>query len=198
MVARNSAGLDVAVVVDAALAIADTDGVDKLSMRALAGRLKVTPMAIYHHVRNKEELLDLIADESLRALIDLDVPDDLETGLVTFFTAFHRLHLAHPALAHVMSQRPIEGPTATLLGEELFGALIDAGIDDDRAANAMVSLVNFTLGTSLYRMSRSGRHFGALPQAPTANRLRDSLEAAAVDEAQFIDGLQRLVRSYLT
>lgn len=194
---RNSAGLDVGVVVETALAIADAEGVEGLTMRKLAARLDVTPMAIYHHVRNKEELLDLVADESMKPLLALDQPVDAASRLVEFFTAFHGLHLAHPALAQVMTQRPLEGPTATQIGENLLNSLVNGGIDGERAASALISLVNYTLGTSLYRLSRSGRHFGAFPQAPTAHRLRKTMEAAAVNEAQFLDGLQRLVHSYL-
>lgn len=194
---RNSAGLDVGVVVETALAIADAEGVEGLTMRKLAARLDVTPMAIYHHVRNKEELLDLVADESMKPLLALDQPVDAASRLVEFFTAFHRLHLAHPALAQVMTQRPLEGPTATQIGENLLNSLVNGGIDGERATSALISLVNYTLGTSLYRLSRSGRHFGAFPQAPTAHRLRKTMEAAAVNEAQFLDGLQRLVHSYL-
>jgi AcrR family transcriptional regulator len=45
-------------ILQAALKIVDTDGVDALSMRKLAGQLGVNPMSIYHHVENKAALLD--------------------------------------------------------------------------------------------------------------------------------------------
>ncbi|BEL12543.1 hypothetical protein Q0Z83_107340 [Actinoplanes sichuanensis] len=45
-------------ILQAALNIVDTDGVDALSMRKLAGQLGVNPMSIYHHVENKAALLD--------------------------------------------------------------------------------------------------------------------------------------------
>ncbi|WP_433791096.1 TetR family transcriptional regulator [Actinoplanes sp. CA-252034] len=47
-----------AAILQAALKIVDTDGVDGLSMRKLAGQLGVNPMSIYHHVENKAALLD--------------------------------------------------------------------------------------------------------------------------------------------
>src|SRR5258708_33058290 len=52
-------------VVAEALTVIGTDGVDALSMRALAARLGVVPGAIYRHVRNKEQLRDLVVDEVL-------------------------------------------------------------------------------------------------------------------------------------
>ena len=57
-------------VVDAALRIADTDGIDRVSLRRIASTLGVTPMAIYRHVRDKGHLLDLMAD---RILMELDL-----------------------------------------------------------------------------------------------------------------------------
>ena len=69
-------GLDVPTVVRTSLAIADAEGLDGLTMRRLASELDVTPMAIYHHVKNKEQLLDLVVDESLKELpaVDNDAP----------------------------------------------------------------------------------------------------------------------------
>ncbi|MGH1526704.1 TetR/AcrR family transcriptional regulator C-terminal domain-containing protein [Leifsonia sp. L25] len=49
-------------VIDAGLALADADGLDGLSMRTLAQRLGVVPMALYKHVSNKDELIDGMVD----------------------------------------------------------------------------------------------------------------------------------------
>ena len=49
-------------VVDEALAVADADGLEGLSMRTLAQRLGVVPMALYKHVANKDDLIDGMVD----------------------------------------------------------------------------------------------------------------------------------------
>ena len=49
-------------VIDRALAISDTAGLEAVTIRRLAADFGVTPMAIYWHVRNKEELLDAMGD----------------------------------------------------------------------------------------------------------------------------------------
>ena len=59
-------------VVDAGLSLADREGLDGLSMRALASRLGVVPMALYKHVANKDELLDAMVD---RVWSEVDAPD---------------------------------------------------------------------------------------------------------------------------
>ena len=49
-------------IIGTAVALADTDGLEGLSMRTLAQRLDVVPMALYKHVANKEELIDGMVD----------------------------------------------------------------------------------------------------------------------------------------
>lgn len=64
----RNVGLDRVTVVAAATNLARSVGVEKLSMRRLATELDVTPMALYRHLPNKEALLDLVVDESLRSV----------------------------------------------------------------------------------------------------------------------------------
>lgn len=54
--------LSTARVIEAAVALADREGLDGLSMRELAQRLGVVPMALYKHVANKDDLLDGMVD----------------------------------------------------------------------------------------------------------------------------------------
>jgi AcrR family transcriptional regulator len=60
-------------VLAAAVAIADEQGVDALSMRRLANELHVVPMALYKHVANKDELLDGMIDV---VVSEIDTPND--------------------------------------------------------------------------------------------------------------------------
>ena len=59
---KRRAPLTRAAVLAAAVALADRDGLDAVSMRNLAQELGVVPMALYKHVANKDELLDGMAD----------------------------------------------------------------------------------------------------------------------------------------
>ena len=62
-------GLDRQVIVNAALALLDEDGIDALTLRALAARLGVQAPALYWHVRNKQELLDEMGTEIERRVL---------------------------------------------------------------------------------------------------------------------------------
>ena len=80
----------------AARAVLDDGAV--LSMRAVAGRLGVAPNALYSHVAGREDLLDAVLDDLLRALPLPDPTVDPEAGLAALMTASHELLLAHPGL----------------------------------------------------------------------------------------------------
>ena len=108
-------------VVAGALAIIDAEGLEALSIRKLAARLGVTPMAIYWHVRNKDELLDGVA-ASIFEGIDLSVDaasgwqDQLRNLLESMIGALQM----HPSAAILLSTRTVASesglrPTEVLL-----------------------------------------------------------------------------------
>lgn len=199
-VARN-VGLDMSAIVSAALGIADTEGVEKLTMRRLSAALDVTPMSIYHHIGGgKEQLLDLVVDQSLSALPVIDADADADEQIRRVFLGMHRLLVEHPSLAHAIAVRPLEGPVAMRTADGVLAALHRAGFDEHAAVTTFVSLFSFTLGASLYRITRrtagNGRSF---PQAseqetPAVYRVRHSLTETSSDD-QFLSDLAGLLAS---
>src|SRR5512141_724295 len=69
---RRGVGLDRDGIVAEALRIVDADGVDAVSIRRLADALGVTPMALYWHVRDKAELLELVGQA---VIAGVEVPE---------------------------------------------------------------------------------------------------------------------------
>lgn len=72
---RRNSPLSRDAVVDAALGLAREHGIDGVTMRSVATELKVTPMAIYYHVRDKDELVNLIAEAAARGARPLELGD---------------------------------------------------------------------------------------------------------------------------
>ena len=58
--------------VEAAFELADADGLDALTVRAVATRLDAKPMSLYRHVANKDELLDALVE---RMYAEFETPD---------------------------------------------------------------------------------------------------------------------------
>lgn len=144
---RNFLSLDA--IVAEARAVADADGLDAVSMRALADRLGCTPRALYRHVSDKEEVLELLAD---RALADVSVPSPRlawQAALLEFFTGMYELLVASPAVAKIIAQQAVAGSQFRSHADHLVGVLLDAGFPPDVAVEAIVALAQFTLGASL-------------------------------------------------
>jgi len=144
---RNFLSLDA--IIAEARAVADTEGLEAVSMRVLAKRLGCTPRALYRHVTDKDEVLELLAD---RALADVPAPRaevPWPTALAEFFTAMRARLVASPSVAQIVAQQPVAGPEFRRHAERLVGLLLDAGFQPDVAVEAVVALAQFTLGASM-------------------------------------------------
>lgn len=192
------AGLDVDLIVKAALSIADRDGLDKLTMRRLSTELGVTPMATYHHVSGKDELLDLVIDESIGQLPVVD-PDAGDAGaIVGWFLAFHDLLLAHPALASAAAGRRIDGPQAARAAVALTQLATRLSCDAERSAEMVIAAFWLTLGAGQHRASRQPSSLDEAARSRGDNQLRERILARSVAADQFQRSLSVLVEGYLS
>jgi AcrR family transcriptional regulator len=189
-------------IVDAALAIADAEGIAALSMRRVATALSCAPMSLYEHVANKEALLDLMADQAMASLPELRPGAPWQREMTRFFTAFHELFLEHPAVAHVMVARPLSGPVALRRGEPAFAVLVAAGFTDAQAVEAFIALASYTIGASLYELARRETHLRdtrfddlVTVEHPLLVRLAPHLHRSTGGQ-QFRRGLRHLLDSY--
>jgi AcrR family transcriptional regulator len=134
-------------VVAEALAVIAEDGAQALTMRTLAARLGVVPGALYRHVRNKEQLQDLVLDGVL-AEVDGDVDAALAWTEQIKLLA-HRLREVledHPGVAGILKTRDPLGPHSLALAEGFLAPLQAAGFRDREAGLAFFLLVDYTVG----------------------------------------------------
>src|SRR5215216_7193485 len=134
-------------VVAEALVVIAEDGVQALTMRRLAGRLGVVPGAVYRHVRNKQQLQDLLLDGVL-AEVDVHLDPSLAWTEQLKVLA-HRLRQvleAHPGVAGILKTRDPLGPHSLALAEALLEPLQAAGFGDRQAGLAFFLLVDYTIG----------------------------------------------------
>ena len=143
-------------VVTEALAVIAEDGVQALTMRSLAARLGVVPGAVYHHVRNKQQLQDLVLDN---VLAEIDVHLDPSLGWTDQLKVLaHRLRRvleAHPGVAGILKTRDPLGPHSLALAEAFLEPLQAAGFGDREAGLAFFLLVDYTIGFAVSDTSTS-------------------------------------------
>lgn len=138
--------LDRDAVLDAALELAEESGLEAVSLRRIAERLGVTPMALYRHVESKDDLLDGMAD---LLYSELDLPDptgDWWEGLAGLARSTRAVLLGHPWAAPLFA-RPLAGPHSHTLDEALRAALRSAGFSraDARELHDQLSNMVFAL-----------------------------------------------------
>lgn len=115
-------------VIDAGVAIADTDALANLSMRKVAARLGVGAMSLYTYVPGRDELLELMVN---RVHAELVPPDD---GLTWRASVEHqvgerwRMYERHPWLLDLNTARLPVGPHVLDADEALYAALHRAGL----------------------------------------------------------------------
>src|SRR5581483_731082 len=90
-------------VVDRALKLADTDGLEGLTIRRLAADLGVTPMALYWHFRSKEELLDGLAERVWSEIdVNIDPAATWSAQLRGLLESLVSVLRAHPSGPHLL------------------------------------------------------------------------------------------------
>jgi AcrR family transcriptional regulator len=103
-------------------------GLDAVSMRAVAQRLGLTPMALYGYFRNKEELLDGVLGQ---LLAEVPLPS-AETGwramLEQLSYGVREVAARHPTAMPLVLTRPAVCPAALRLVEATYQALLAAGV----------------------------------------------------------------------
>ncbi len=134
-------------VVAEALAVIAHDGVQAMTMRALAARLGVVPGAVYHHVGNKQQLQDLVLDGVL-AEVDFHTDPSLAwtEQLKILATRLRQVLEAHPGVAGILKTRDPLGPHSLALAEAFLSPLQTAGFADREAGLAFFLLVDYTIG----------------------------------------------------
>ncbi|MFI6999940.1 TetR/AcrR family transcriptional regulator C-terminal domain-containing protein [Nocardia sp. NPDC050175] len=149
---RGESPVTRAAVLDAALAIIDSDGVDGLSMRRLADAVGRDPMVIYRHLPNKAAVLDGVAEIVFAELV-VDAGDsDWVAQLRKVARDFRGLALAHPKVVPLLVTRPL----ATPLGlrptsvvrplEDMLALLTRAGFSGADALHIYRALFGFLYG----------------------------------------------------
>ncbi|MGH3929616.1 MAG: TetR/AcrR family transcriptional regulator [Pseudonocardiaceae bacterium] len=131
-------------VVVAAIKLADTVGLEAVTMRRVASALDVAPMSLYTYVPGKAELLDLMLDTVYRQMPRVDRSSDPWRVRVEAVARENRaLFDRHPWVAAVSTVRPPLGPGLMAKYEHELRAFEGLGLDDVEMDAALTYLLSF-------------------------------------------------------
>lgn len=209
--ARPTARLDAETIVDAAIRVIDSEGLDALTMRRLGREMDADPTAMYRHFRSKDELQLAICDRLLGEMLASLAPSEgwretLRDMSWKAWTTYHR----HPHLAHLLSLSPEVLEHHERLTEIALSALTAAGLTGADAALSYHLLVGYTSGFASASAQTSigdgadaaawRRSYAMLPAEafPNCVRLAPVLFPDAEEQFRFgieliLDGIERTV-----
>lgn len=179
-------GLTIRAIVDAALEMADTEGLDALSMRRVAEKLGVGTMTLYSYVPSKDELTDLMTDTLMGTLYEgPDEPKrqgDWRAALNFIADANWKLHLKHPWLSEMVKPRPNLGPNFVMKYETELRPLDGIGLSDLEMDALLANVLMQVEGAArlYHRLEREKQNSAQtdeewwLTQAPILERLLDA------------------------
>lgn len=161
-------------IVTAALDLIRREGIEAVTMRRLADEIGVTPMALYHHIPNKKQLLDLAVN---RVGIDVHIAHDGRCWVDQVRDYAHswreELH-RYPGVAGYLLRQDVPPNIAWRVIDDAVSLLVESGFEERTAARAYVALANFVLARCDQEQIMAG-HSRGLDEPMTEERLRQVL-----------------------
>jgi AcrR family transcriptional regulator len=135
-------------VLSTALALADQEGIESLSMRKLAQVLDVVPMALYRHVANKDELLDGMIDVVVDEIDPPETGVDWKTAVRRRILSARRALLRHAWASRVMESRAEPTPKVLAYMDSMMGMFRAGGFSIDLIHHTMHAMGSRLMGFS--------------------------------------------------
>lgn len=152
-------GIDVDLILAAAIDEADNLGLGALSMRRVAQRLGVGAMTLYSHVPGKAELLDAMIDTVYAEVLDggdSDSAGGWRAALERVARANWTLYRRHPWILQVAASRPVLGPNLMAKYDQELRAVADTGLDEFDMDAVVTLITGFVQGAAKGAVDSAG------------------------------------------
>jgi len=132
----------------AALAIADREGFEAVSMRRVAQDLKVGTMSLYYYVKTKDDLVAVMDDALMGEAVLPSLPKDWQRAMMEIARRTHAVFIRHPwALVSMLSAPP--GPNALRHMEQCLEALAETAMTTKQKITLLAMVDDFVFGHAL-------------------------------------------------
>jgi AcrR family transcriptional regulator len=195
-------------VLTVAVALADRDGIDGLSMRKLGQELGVDAMALYRHVKSKDDLLDAIVEMVVGEIERVEPDGPWKPALRGQVMAARQVMLRHPWMRLVLEEQDTIGVAIIGYVEGILAILLEGGFTMDLAHHTLHVLGSRIFGFSQDLFDDSGKVVpspetaamlaGAMAQNPRVAELAGSVShegilGACDDDFEFAFGLDLIL-----
>ena len=177
---RARGRIDRDLIVERAVAIADREGIDALTMRRLAEACGLSPMGLYRHIRDRSELLDLIVQRVLEEIPTPPSRGSWQGRARRLFEGMRSVSLAHPGVVALGVQRATPVPAMARFTEHALDIVTQAGFAWREAMMVYDAMLMFTIGSVLWQIPRTGAEREGLLRSATPSEMPHLFDYASV------------------
>ncbi|MEZ0162848.1 TetR/AcrR family transcriptional regulator [Streptomyces althioticus] len=134
-------------IAEVAIALADGEGIEAVTMRRIAKELGTGAMTLYRYLPNKEDLYAVVIDQAL-GFVAQEPTGDARADLATFARRYRETLRRHPWLAHAMAARPTMGPNMLRANERDLALVDGRGLSIDDMAHVVNLIRHWVTGAS--------------------------------------------------
>ena len=182
---RAGAPLSLSQIADVALAIADAEGLEAVSIRRIARELRSGAMSLYHYFDSRDELLDLMADRVAAEMVVPELPADWRGALRAIAHQSRETFKRHPWLHGALQGRPRLTPNLLRHIEQssqAVASLAGEGVEPALLTAIVVAVDDYTIGFTVREVAVEDPQNRA---AGIAERLREPHMRALLESGEF-------------
>jgi AcrR family transcriptional regulator len=142
-----------AAIIDAGLKVADSEGLDAVTMRRVAGQLDTSASALYVYIRGRQDLLDAMFDHVMAAVAEAAIPEGTwQERLAWLLITSVGAASGHGGLAQVALSRIPDGRNAQTIAAEVRALLTEGQVSEAAIPAALDLLAQFVTAAALDRV----------------------------------------------
>jgi len=203
--ARKKQRLSPAVITEAAIGLADAEGLEAVSIRRVAAELDARAMSLYDHFASKRDLLDSMNDEVVgEMLLSRPLPEAWREAVATTARTMYAAYARHPWAIFVAAERIDPGPNAVKMAKQMARALATLPLEHDDVWQLQGIVNDYVIGYSFRTVGTVNPEemeaaiaptdvveFPELAALPANLRNRSSIERFELGLQTVLDGVER-------
>lgn len=182
-------------ITEAAIRIANAEGLEAVSIRRVAAELDARPMSLYDHISSKDELLYLMIEEGNRlVLVEDPLPEDWREAMTAIATRMYEMFVENPWFVFAYLRRPSFGPNSKRLAKQMIRATQSLPLEPGDVWGIQGAVNDYVLGHSYRAVSPVRAQSKTISQSdvvefPELDSLREYMRSRSSKE-RFEYGLQ--------
>jgi AcrR family transcriptional regulator len=192
-------------IAEAAIRLADAEGLEAVSIRRVAAELDARTMSLYDHFASKRELLASMADEGVgEMLASAPMPEDWREAVAVSARTMHAAYARHPWMIFVAAERAPPGPNGVKLAKQMALALATLPLEHEDVWQVQGIVNDYVIGYSFRTVGTVNpedmeaaiaagdvAEFPELAALPDNLRGRSSIERFELGLQTVLDGVER-------